>query len=104
MLGSHNIPGRRYLTDRIRGCCSHLLWLSLLTASVHGATDATVLPGCKPLTLEGDLSAQMVAGIDQFLMREIDRSVQERPKLWQRDFSSLEAYENSVQPNRERLR
>jgi len=46
----------------------------------------------------------MVAGIDRFLMREIEQSVEARPKLWQRDFSSPEAYEMSVQPNRERFR
>ncbi|MBI4326290.1 MAG: dienelactone hydrolase family protein [Chloroflexi bacterium] len=46
----------------------------------------------------------MVEGIDRFLMREIERSVAERPKLWQRDFSSRDAYEKSVQPNRDRLR
>src|SRR6185295_8949241 len=45
----------------------------------------------------------MVAGIDTFLMREIDRSVAERSKFWQRDFASRAAYEKSVQPNRERL-
>ena len=45
----------------------------------------------------------MVEGIDRFLMREIERSVQERQKLWHRDFSSREAYARSVQPNREHL-
>jgi dienelactone hydrolase len=45
----------------------------------------------------------MVAGIDTFLMREIERSVAERPKLWQREVASREAYEKSVQPNREHL-
>ncbi len=58
----------------------------------------------RPLTMTGDLSAQMVAGIDQFLMREIERSAGERPKYWQRDFTSHAAYENSVQPNRDRFR
>ncbi len=71
--------------------------------AVRGQAAAT-LPGVQPLAMEGDFSAQMVAGIDRFLMREIERSVQERPKFWQRDSSSREAYEKSVQPNRERLR
>jgi len=38
------------------------------------------LPGTQPLTATGDLSAQMVAGIDQFLMREIKESVAKRSK------------------------
>jgi len=46
----------------------------------------------------------MVAGIDRFLTSETERSIGERHRRWQRDFSSFEAYEKSVQPNRERLR
>jgi len=61
------------------------------------------LPQTEPLTLEGDLSAQMVTGIDKFLMRELERSVEGRPRLWKRDFSSREAYPKSVQPNRDRF-
>src|SRR5262245_19228501 len=95
---------RRSYIDGVAACFLFLVCLCVLTAPARGATEANVLPGCQPLTLEGDLSAQMVAGIDRFLMREIERSVQERQKLWQRDFSSAEAYEKSVQPNRERLR
>src|SRR5216110_2067458 len=67
-----------------------------------GQSDET-LPQSQPLTWDGDLSARMVEGIDRFLMREIERSVQERQKLWHRDFSSPEACEKSVQPNREHL-
>ncbi len=62
------------------------------------------LPNTQPLTLQGDLSAQMVAGIDRFLTRETEQAIGERPKHWQRDFSSVAAYERSIQPNRERLR
>src|SRR5204863_2253997 len=58
------------------------------------------LPGTQPLTWDGDLSARMVEGIDKFLMRETERSVEERRNFWRRDFSSREAYEKSVQPNR----
>jgi len=64
----------------------------------------TILPGTQPLVLKGDLSAQMVEGIDKFLLREIERSTAERPKWWKRDFSSPEAYEASIAPNRERFR
>src|SRR5712691_3466651 len=77
------------------------LWLVLAFAA---ASQEPPLPGTTALTVTGDLSAQMVAGIDRFLMREIEQSVEARPKLWQRDFSSPEAYEMSVKPNRERFR
>jgi len=78
-----------------------VFWLVL--AFTATAQDSP-LPGTTALTVTGDLSAQMVAGIDRFLMREIDQSLDARQILWQRDFSSAEAYDKSVQPNRERLR
>jgi putative membrane-bound dehydrogenase-like protein len=68
------------------------------------APKADVLPGTAPLDKQGDLSAEMVAGIDRFLLREIDESVARRAALWKRDPSSKEAYEKSVAANRERLR
>jgi dienelactone hydrolase len=73
-----------------------------LGIALSQSTDS--LPATQPLTWEGDLSARMVEGIDKFLMREIERSVEARQKLWARDFSSRQAYEKSVQPNRERFR
>jgi len=82
-----------------------LLGLGLLAgAFAVVAQDNAPLPGTSPLTMQGDLSAQMVEGIDKFLLREIERAPEARTKLWQRDFSSREAYEASVAPNRERLR
>jgi cephalosporin-C deacetylase-like acetyl esterase len=65
---------------------------------------AEPLPGTQPLTLEGDLAARMVAGIDGYLMRELAASVERRKQYWHPDFSSPGAYAKSVQPNRERLR
>ena len=86
----------------------HTIAVSLLLIGVllrPALAQAPAFPGdTNPLTLRGDLSAQMVAGIDQFLLREIERSIGERQKFWQRNFSSPESYEKSVQPNRERFR
>src|SRR5436190_22493493 len=79
------------------------LGFSLVTASIL-AQDTSPLPETKPLTLQGDLSAQMVAGIDTFLTREAEESIAKRPGYWHRDFSSAEAYEKSVEPNRQRFR
>src|SRR5438874_10931871 len=81
-----------------------LVLISTAVAWAQAADEATVLAGTARLEMQGDLSAQMVAGIDKFLMRETQRSVAEREKHWQRDFTSAVAYERSVQPNRERLR
>ncbi len=61
------------------------------------------LPGTKPLTMGGDIASELVAGVDRFLLRQIDESTAKRPGYWKRDFSSAEAYELSVEPNRKRL-
>jgi dienelactone hydrolase len=76
-------------------------WLS--SASAQEVKPGEPLAGTKPLTMEGDIAAQMVAGIDKFLLREIDLSVERRAKHWKRDFSSPEAYNKSIEPNRQRL-
>ena len=81
-----------------------LLLLAAALLAAARAQESQPLAGTQPLTWTGDLSARMVAGIDTFLMREIEKSVSGRMGLWQRDFSSREAYERSVSANRERLR
>jgi dienelactone hydrolase len=75
---------------------------TLLLAAV--ASQAQPLPGTRPLALEGDPAARMLEGIDRYLARETARSVDRRTSFWKRDFSSPEAYEKSVAPNRERFR
>jgi dienelactone hydrolase len=61
------------------------------------------LQGTQPLTLKGDIASQLVAGVDKFLLKEIDKSVERRARFWKRDTSSPEAYTKSVRPNRKRL-
>ena len=63
------------------------------------------LPNTKPLTEEGNLSEKQVAGMHKYLDRELAASsAKERAKMWKVDGSSPEAYNKSVEPNRERLR
>jgi dienelactone hydrolase len=68
------------------------------------AADAEPLPGTAPLVLDRPLDVVMVDGINKFAERELAESVTRRAQFWHRDFSSPEAYEKSVEPNRERLR
>jgi dienelactone hydrolase len=75
------------------------LFLRLVPSSL-----AAPLAGTEPLTRDGDLAAQMVAGIDNYLMRELAASVEHRKSFWKPDYSSVEAYQKSVRPNRERLK
>src|SRR5437868_3381345 len=82
--------------------------LSYLSSSGTAVSQQQVsgppLEGTQPLTMEGDIAAAMVAGVDKLLLREIELSVERREKYWKRDFSSPEAYNKSIEPNRERLK
>jgi hypothetical protein len=68
---------------------------------LHGEPSA--LPGTRELTWEGDLSERMMDGAHQFVERKIAESTALRKRHWNRDFSSREAYEKSVGPNRVRF-
>jgi hypothetical protein len=63
-----------------------------------------VLPGTTPLTIAGDLAAQMVEGIHKHLLRATAESLESRPGLWNRNFRSARDYEESIAPEREQLR
>lgn len=67
------------------------------------AAEALALPGTSPLTLPGDLASNLVAGADRFLLKKLAASIKNREAHWKRDLSSVEAYENSIEPNRKRL-
>jgi dienelactone hydrolase len=73
------------------------------SAILPGAAEP-VLAGTVPLTAEGDLAAQMVDGIHRFLLNETEKRVTERAQLWSRDYTSIEHYEHSVEPNRQSFR
>ncbi|MBI1839559.1 MAG: dienelactone hydrolase family protein [Verrucomicrobia bacterium] len=86
-------------------------WISSCLACLllsHGpslrAAAAPTLEGTELLASDEDRSAAMVAGIDRFLMREIDRSIERRASLWRRDMTSAGAYLRSVAPQRDHLR
>jgi dienelactone hydrolase len=53
--------------------------------------------------MSGDIASELVAGVDRFLLRQIDESTPRRVRHWKRDFSSAAAYNASVEPNRQRL-
>jgi len=69
------------------------------------AADALVvaLPGTEPLTAAGDVASDLVEGVDRFLLRQIEKSVERRARHWNRDFASPEKYDASIEPNRKRL-
>ncbi len=81
-------------------------FLVLLLPSVpSGAQDGGgPLPGTSPLDLQGDLALAMVGGIDAYLSRELASSPEYRSARWKPDFSTADAYAQSLEVNRARLR
>ena len=77
----------------------HVYFSSILYAQDYGPP----LPGTKPLTMRGDIASELVAGVDRFLLKQIEESRPGRQKYWNRDFSSMQAYQASVEPNRKTL-
>jgi dienelactone hydrolase len=67
------------------------------------AAEPTPLAGTKLLDMKGDIASELVSAVDKFLLKEIDKSVERRAAHWKRDFSSPEAYDKSIEPNRKRL-
>src|SRR6185369_14092054 len=82
----------------------NLALLTLLSAVTwaSGAQNQQ-LPGTAPLTIQGDIASNLVAGADQFLLGKIHESAAGRAQFWHRDFSSWQAYERSLVTNRQRL-
>jgi dienelactone hydrolase len=83
-----------------------LCWLvisALVAMIVSTGTAADHLPGTEPLEGQHDIASQLVDGVDRFLLRKLDESVNSRPSKWQRDFTSADHYVQSVAPNRQRL-
>ena len=83
---------------KIRRLCAGSILIGLLSA-----VSAEELPGTRPLVMEGDIASALVAGVDTFLLREIDKSVGSRGRYWKRDVSSAGNYNKSIGSNRERL-
>jgi dienelactone hydrolase len=94
----------------LRQTCGVLLtWLVLLAfdcdlrAEDLASATGPPLSDTEPLTLEGDISELMIAGVDRFLLKELDASIARRARLWKRDVSSAAAYTKSIEHNRQRL-
>ncbi len=75
------------------------LWILASASSAESDT----LPGTNQLTMDGDLAAQMVTSLDEFVAQAVADSVESRQQLWNRDYRSHAAYTASIAPNRERF-
>lgn len=56
-----------------------------------------------PLTWQGGIASMLIDSCYAFLLNKIDLSIDGRSKYWNRDFSSLESYEKSIEPNRQHV-
>ena len=92
---------RRWITNSLSVSAVLVLLTSFSHLSI--AADKT-LPNTQPLTITQPLDEFMVDGINRFCLKELAASPARREKMWNRDFSSPEAYEKSITPNRERFR
>jgi len=61
------------------------------------------LPGTAKLDWEGDIVEKLVADADAFFLAETLETVKRQESFWQRDLSSVEAYEKSLEANRKEL-
>ncbi len=73
----------------------YFLALLIFSTALSTAAGQSPLPGTAPLTMQGDLAAQMVEGINDYLVRQSAVSPQGRARYWHR--------ETSAEPNREHL-
>ncbi|MCB1093730.1 MAG: hypothetical protein KDL87_19475, partial [Verrucomicrobiae bacterium] len=93
----------------------HILSLAFLLSTVsHGqkapkwpdlksAADTEPLPGTRKLSMEGNLSRQLVDANDRFLDERIAAAAESRQSLWEPDPASAETYEAAVSPYRATL-
>src|SRR6267143_2118255 len=79
--------------------CTLMLHISATALNAQVRT----LPGTEPLIWEGDLSERMMDGAHRFVERKIEESIQTRQRYWKRDFTSRQAYDRSVERNRQQF-
>src|SRR3954453_19270389 len=80
--------------------------LLLAPAALSRADDKKrpdTLPDTKALAMKGDVAEQLVAGVDKFLLREIESAAKKRESFYKRDYTSHARYNASLEPNRRRL-
>ena len=61
------------------------------------------LPGTAKLDWEGDIVEKLIESADAFFLAETLETVKRQESFWQRDLSSVEAYEKSIEANRKEL-
>ena len=104
--GGSSVPSRSDCCSRFGGyATSQAIRAVFLVAVVFvRISGGQPLPGTSPFLFNGDPALEMVEGIHRYLDRETEKGAAERERYWNRNYSSPQAYERSIEPNRERLR
>jgi dienelactone hydrolase len=76
----------------------------LLLLFLASPVAAQSLPGTAALTGKDDFARVMVEGIERYLAKAAVTTAKERGRHWKPDLSSEQAFDQSVLPNRKRLR
>jgi dienelactone hydrolase len=80
-----------------------LIFVSSAYLSLGIELKKEVLPGTKPLTLEGDLAERMLVGAHRFLDRKLAETIIRRSKHWEKGLSSPKKKEGFLDDNRKEL-
>jgi cephalosporin-C deacetylase-like acetyl esterase len=83
--------------------CATCGGLEPVTGRRGTAEEPAILAAAQRLTMDGDIASHMLDGIDRFLQAKNIEAVEKRAPFWQRNFSSIAAYQQSLKPNRQRL-
>ena len=82
-------------------------WIGPLCGQTTAALperDIVSLPGTEPLLSSEALDVKLMREAHAFVEQQIAFATERKSIFWQRDFSSVKAYDASIQPNRKRLR
>ena len=82
-----------------------IIAVTIVAGLFAGIASAAPLPGTHPLVTEKDtdITSELVAGVDRFLLKQLDAANMARSGHWKRDLSSPDEYSKSVAKNRQRL-
>lgn len=79
------------------------LLMTLFASGLAPAAEPQPYGNTQPLTWDDDIASRLVDGVDRFLLRALDESIESRGRYWKRDGASADAYNRSLEPNRSRL-
>lgn len=75
----------------------------LCVTQVRGQSAPKVMPATAELTLSGDIASQLVDGVDRFLLKKLNQSVQQRAATWPVPSAEQADFRKATSAQRQRL-